>query len=211
MLSWLVGDKIWDTIITIAIIAAVVLILITLIKYKHARPYVVALFCIAWLAGGVYSAFTMVDYYTKERNQVVGELQEYNPYEDFDFFEYKLTNLAFYPNEEGNYVYETTYATSMPFDGSSAEYTLLLNNSPCKETSSAFGRLKGETNLIFYNVDGEQTSNIELFIMLTFKSSEIELEIVTSATNENIGLLEEYVACNGFNLRIIERVYQGGA
>lgn len=211
MLSWLIGDKIWDTIITIAIIVAVVLILTALIKYKHARPYVVALFCIAWLGGGVYSAFTMADYYTNQRNQVVGELQEYNPYEDFNFFEYNLTNLVFYPNEEGNYAFTTTYATSIPFDGSSSEYTLLLNNSPCKETSSAFGRLKGDTNLTFYNVDGEKISNIELSIMLTFRSSDIELEINTSATHENIGLLEEYVACNGFNLRIIERVYQGGA
>ena len=86
MLDWLFGDKIWDTLIIIAVIAAVALAVYALIKYENARPYVIAIFCLVWFGGGVFSAYTMIDYYSRVRNQTYGELQEYDPYEDFNFF-----------------------------------------------------------------------------------------------------------------------------
>lgn len=209
MLDWIVGDKIWDTLIIIAVIAAVAVAVYSLIKYENARPYVIAIFCLVWFGGGVFSAYTMIDYYSRVRNQTYGELQDYDPYEDFNFFEYNLSTINFYPKEDGTYYFEQEYSTSIEFEGNN-QYTLLLNNSPCNKTTSSYGRLMGQTTLYFYDVDNLEEANINLDITLTFYSSSLKISIDTNANDSNIGFLREYTYCNGFNLRIIENVYDSG-
>ncbi len=196
-----------DALITIAIIIAVTVGIVYAIKEPNARPYVIFAFCLAWVVGGVYSAFVCVDYYTKQHGQVLGEIEIHDPYEDFNFYEYNLTGLTFYP-ENGSYGYTTTYGTSIEFNGSEGEYTLLLNNSPC-QTSSEFGRLNGHTALTFYDDTNWENCRINLDITFVFRSSEIELTVETDADSSEIGYLQEYMACNGFNLRIINQVYGG--
>lgn len=209
MLSDLIlGDKIWETLITLAIIAAVAFLIYGLYR-KEARPIAITVFCIIWFFSGVYSLFTMIDYYSRVRNQTYGELQDYDPYEDFNFFEYDLTTINFYPKEDGTYYFEQEYSTSIEFEGNN-QYTLLLNNSPCNKTTSSYGRLMGQTTLYFYDVDNSEEANINLDITLTFYSSSLKISIDTDANDSSIGFLREYTYCNGFNLRIIENVYDSG-
>ena len=125
------------------------------------------------------------------------------------FFEYDLTTINFYPKEDGTYYFEQEYSTSIAFEGNN-QYTLLLNNSPCNKTTSSYGRLSGETKLYFYDVENQENAVIDLNITLTFYSSSLKISIETDANDSNIGFLREYTYCNGFNLRIINNVYEGG-
>ena len=214
MLDWLLGGNIFETLKSITIILVVGLVvglaIYAMVKYENARPYVAGIFLLAWFGGGIYSAFTMVNYYTSVRNQTYGEIKEYDPYEDFNFFEYNLTDLTFYQDEEGNYLFSKTYDTTIEFNGSNNTYTLLLNNTPCTSTSASYGRLRGDTVLYFYDFDNTELANINLYITFTFYASNFNIEVNTDATDDNIGLLREYVLCNGFNLRIINSVYGNG-
>ena len=206
-----------DTLITLCILAIIGFVLYALIKYKHARPYLIGLICISMFVSGVYSVFTAWDYYNTH-SSVVGELQIHDPYEDFNFYEYDLESFALLreqeTDEEGNvlssdFYFETTYATSIEFNGTENTYTLLVNDKPCDVTTSNYGKLYGITTIHFDDVDGTEKEVIDLNIDFTFYSSSIFLRIDTNATQENASMLEEYFKINGFNLRIIEKINVG--
>lgn len=202
MLSFLFNEKGFYTLL---IIVAVALILFALIKYEHARPLLVTVLCVAWLGLGLYSGLTWYNY-NSTISKVRGEPVVRDPYENFNFYDYHLNNIVWYQTEDGTYEYEITYATSLKFDGTE-EYQLLVNNSPCKETTSANGRLQGTFEKQFKDIDGQVSGDLEFKINFAFYASKITLKITTNATTENIGLVREYVNVNGFDLRIIKAVY----
>lgn len=202
MLSFLFNEKVFLTILSIV---AVTLILYALIKYKHARPLLVTILCVAWLGAGLYSGFTWYNY-NSTISKVRGEPVVHNPYENFNFYDYDLDNIVWYQNEDGTYDYEITYGESLKFDGTK-EYQLLVNNAPCKNTVTANGRLRGTFGKIFKDIDGQVVADIDFEINFAFYASKITLNIKTNATVENIGYVREYVNVNGFNLRIIKTVY----
>ncbi len=195
----------WDTVVTVTVIVALALVAIAAIRWENARPFAVGFLAIAWFFIGVYSAFTAWNYYSTT-SKVYGEIVEHDPYEDFNFFEYKITDFALEADEEGNLFYSKNYATSIAFDGNKEEYNLLVNNKPC-ESSSTYGKLYGNTTIHFDDVDGSYKDAIELSIIFTFYSNHIVLRIDTSATKTNASLLTEYVAINGLNFRILNQVY----
>ena len=197
----------YDTLISIAIIVAIAFVMVALVRYENARPYFIGLFCLVWFFSGVYSVFTAVKYYNTV-SRVYGTLEEHIPYEDFDYYKYSINDFGLDQTEDGSFFYEKDYATSIEFDGTDKNYTLLLNDKPCENTSSEYGKLNANTTIHFYEVDGSYKCGIDLDINFTFKSNHIILRIDTSATQENAGLLTEYVAINGFELRIIEEVFE---
>lgn len=198
----------FDTLIIIAIIIMIGVVLVALIKAEKINPVVICLLCLVWFFSGVFMAYTAYDYYSTY-STVNGTMEEHIPYEDFNYYEYNLSREIawYYDNETGTYYYETNYATSMEFDGSENNYTLLINDSPCDETISANARLQGSKNIYFNDVDGNYKDTIKIKVEFTFYASNIKLVVSTSATNENIGLLNEYVKVNSFDLRIIEKIY----
>lgn len=203
MFGLLFGD-ITQFLIELAVIVGIVAIIITMIKYENGRPFLIAFLLLAWGGLGCYSGFTMYKYYNTV-SQVRGHLEEYDPYKDFDYYKYNITDLGLVKNDETDLMYyEKDYNTHIAFDGTNKNYTLLLNDSPCSITMSNKGRLHGETAIIFEDVDGQAIDQIDLTINFTFYSSYIVLKVETTATVENVGLLYNYYDINGFELRIIE-------
>lgn len=201
------SDAFINSIIVIALIAGTVFLLYGIIKYKHNQPILVVILCIAWLAVGIYAGLTCYKYYSTH-SYSRGEPEIHQPYEDFDFYHYELKDIAWYPTEDGKYMYETTYDASLRFEGDTNKFQLLVNNTPCTETTSTNGRLHGTWVKQFKNIDGEITDIFHFDIDFEFYSSEIHLQIVVDADSENIGEIREYVQINnGLDLRIIESVY----
>ncbi len=198
-----VSDKMWQTLIIIVIIIAVALLLVAMVKYPHAKTYVIVLFCIAWTFGGAYCGFTCINYYQKE-SSTIGTIEIHDPYEDFNVFEYNLGNIVFYPEADGTYSYNTTYKVGYEFDGTDKSYEILINNAPCYNTISTAGQIHGDFELIFYDTEGKLINSIDIDISLIFYTSHIDMTVDTSATADTVGLMQEYVAINGFEIRIIE-------
>ena len=194
-----------ETIKWVAIIVAVALILVALIKSKQGLPVFVVLLCIAWAGAGLYSGITCYQY-SISQSKLNGTPEVHDPYEDFDFYEYSLNDIAWYKGEDGTYYYTTTYKASIEFNGND-NYWLLLNDRPATTTNSTNGRLKAECILAFRDIDGQDLPEINLEVNFAFYSSEIDLSIYTNAGDEEIKLLREYININGFNLRIINAVY----
>ena len=197
-------------ILTLAIIVGVVAIVIALIRSeaKHAGYTLAIILCLAWFGVGCYSAITMGVYYSTH-SSTHGELVEHDPYEDFNFYEYKITDFGLDQDDSGIYFYQKDYATSIEFDGTEGNYVMLMNNRPCENTKSEYGKLTADTTIHYDDVDGTYKCGIDLDFTFTFYSSHIILRINTNATQDTAGLLNEYVAINGLELRIIDEVYTG--
>lgn len=196
------------TLLVVAVVIGLVIIMASLVRSDKGINVFVGLLCLIWTFTGVYSGFTAYDYFTKY-SAMYGTIEEHDPYEDFNFYEYGLSKTIgwSYDAENERYYYQTTYATSIEFNGNENNYSLLINNRPCDYTTSAYGKLYGAQNIYFNDIDGTYKSTINLQVSFTFYASKIMLRIDTSATNENIGLLDEYILVNGLDLRIIKQIY----
>lgn len=202
MIEWLLGINLE----LVLIIIGVILVAIALIKSKHARPILVVILCIGWLGLGVYSGTTLYKYEIT-KNQTIGQTVVHDPYDNFNFYEYELDNIVWYQYEDGTFSYETIYATSLEFEGEENKYQMLINNTPCSITKSENARLYGLYQKQFRDVDGQISDIIDFEINFTFTSSKIKLEIKTNATTKNLATVREYVAVNGFKIRIINSIY----
>ena len=201
----------FDWLITLTVVAGIVALLVTMVRYPNARPYLNGLIVLAFIVTGALSAFTGWHYYNTHSN-IVGEFEQHDPYEDFNYYEYEIEdfvlNQPVYNSLEHivGYDYFISYATSIEFDGTKNQYELLLNNRPCEETYSAYGKLYGLTTICFDNVYGREREKIDLKITFTFYQSKIDLRISTNATTSNADMLQEYFKIEKFNLRIIEKI-----
>lgn len=203
MFGLLFGD-IRQLLIELAVIIGIVVIIIAMVKYENGRPFLIGFLLMAWVGLGCYSGFTAIKHYNTV-SQTRGHLEKYDPYKDFNYYEYKLTDFALLEDEETHLMYyEKDYNTNVAFDGTDKNYTLLVNNSPCYTTVANKGRLRGETSIKFEDVDGQAIDQIAFTINFTFYNSHIILKVETTATISNVGLIYNYYSINGFELRIIE-------
>ena len=202
----IIPDELWSTLIAIAIILGVCFIIAMVAREKHMLKVVVVILCVGWLGLGIYSGFS---YFTfiNTTSEVHGSPEIHDPYEDFNFFEYDLGNIVWYQQEDGGYAYTETYNTSVKFQGGEDKYILLVNDKPCNETSSANGRLHGELIKQFRDLDGQVTDTFNFDIDFTFESSVITVSVSVDANPDNIGVIREFVSINGFDLRIINNIY----
>lgn len=194
-----------DSFLLVLGIVVVVVLLYILLKTKN-NVVLLFLFCFALTIGGVYAGITCYTYYNTV-NSVVGTPTIHDPYEDFNFYEYDLSNIEWEAQDEGGYKFEITYATSVKFEGGENKYQLLINNTPCSKTNSTNGRLHGEYVKRFKDLDDELIDTLTFNIDFAFYASNINLTVTVDATKDSIGLVREYVNVNGFNLRIISTVY----
>lgn len=195
-----------DWLYTALIVIAVLALIWILGKTKHTQPILIALLCFAWAGAGLYSGITYYQY-SVSQSKVNGTPVIHAPYEDYDFHEYSLSDIAWYADEEGNYCYSTSYKAVVDFDGDSNKYCVLLNDKPTTETTSVGGRLSAKHKLVFRDIDKNILTIINMNIDFEFYSSEVHLTIGTDAGDDQIKILREYISVNGFNLRIIDAVY----
>ena len=190
------------TLVVVVLIAVVGL----MIAWKPCRPFLGAILIVALIGSGVLSGLTAIKYYTTH-SSTIGTLEEHDPYEDFNFYEYEITPFALQKNAKtGTYYYTTTYAKSIEFNGTENKYILMINNKPCDITMSDYGKLRGTTTIRFDDVDGQELYAIDIEILFIFYSNSITLQIDTSATDENASMLEAYFKINKCELRIINEV-----
>lgn len=140
-----------------------------------------------------------------ETSKTFGNFDHYDLYEDFNVFEMD-ENVVFY-NDNGTYKFTKTYPIKVDFDGSENEYNLFVNNKPCDTIKSTAGSLYGVYGLSFYDINNQYICDFDLQIRYTFYVSNFELSIESNCTADELKYLNEYLNVNGFNLRIIEKVY----
>ena len=200
MMTFLFGNS-W---IWLVILAFAVLLIYAMIKYDKLK-LLGWMLCVAYIVVGGVGCIRYV-MYQNSTSISIGTPEVHDPYENFNFFTYDLSDIVWYENE-GKYDYQTEYSTHLDFDGDNNKYHLLLNNELCTKTKSTKGRLTATLLKQFKDLDGQVTATITLNFDFAFYTSKIEIHITTDATSENIGKLKEYVNMNGFTLRLISRIY----
>ena len=206
MIGTLVADIV-SALIPLIVVAGIFLLLFALIRYESARPYLIVAFCLVTIASGVYSTMTAVDYYSAV-SETRGSFEEVDPYADFNIYNVEIEGIAFHKDEEtGTYYLNKSYNTIVEFDGTNENFVTLVNNRPCYQTMSNAGQLYAKTQFYVKDVDGQYMTSIDMQINITFYSNEIKLVISTSATDENIHLLQQYCQINGLHIQILDDIY----
>ena len=206
MIGTLVADIV-NAIIPLVVVIGLFLLLYAMIRYESARPYLVLVFCLVTIASGVYSTMTAVDYYSAV-SETRGSFEEVDPYADFNVYDLEVEGVAFHKDQEtGTYYLQKTYNTTVEFDGTNENFVTLVNNRPCYQTMSNAGQLNAQTQFYVKDVDGQYMTTIDLTVYFTFYADEIQLSIITNATDSNIHLLNQYCQINGLHIQILDDIY----
>ncbi len=147
---------------------------------------------------------------SNQKNDTIGTLGNFDYYSDFDICTLETNPVFYYSEELGEYQFISNYNTAINFDGTNNQYSLLVNDKPCSVIKSTAGKLYGEYNLSFNDLENNEISNLILKIEYKFYVSHIELSITANLTEDQLKLLNEYFDANSCELRIIENVYYGG-
>lgn len=143
-----------------------------------------------------------------QESKYYGEIKTYNLYDDFNLYEYDVSDAVFYTNSDrSGYIYTTSYPVTSGFDGSKNQYNLLVNNQPCNNETLTAGILYGESTRSFLDAYGQVIQEVTLNIKFTFYAHSISLEIETITDAKGLSLLLEDIKFNDLKLRIIEGQY----
>lgn len=143
-----------------------------------------------------------------QESKYYGEIKTYNLYDEFNLYEYDVSDAVFYVNSDrSGYIYTTSYPVTAGFDGSKNQYNLLVNNQPCNNETVTAGILYGESTRSFLDAYGQVIQEVTLNIKFTFYAHSISLEIETITDAKGLSLLLEDIKFNDLTLRIIEGQY----
>lgn len=118
--------------------------------------------------------------------------------------EYDLGYLEFISEDNLNYEYQINQAP-IKFDGSQADYILIVNGKPANEVKVSNGEISGNLDLNFYDTEGELITTSHLEILIEFLASDTRLTFKTQNINNSNAYLYRYLNINGFNLKIVTK------
>ena len=173
--------------------------------FKNLFSLIWKIFLVVIIAVGVYCSVMLYNNITAE-SQVFGEINEHDPWEDFNIYDCDLSDAIFYQTSSG-YEYTTTIPVSQSFNGNTTKYNVLVNNTPCVNEVSSGGVLTAQNVINYYSIDGENILQTVLNIELRFYQSNIEITITNANNSQQQSYFLEYLNFNGLHLKIIEAQY----
>jgi hypothetical protein len=170
--------------IGIPVIAALVLTLITIPQYMEMRADMA------------------------EMSYTNGSISYVDIFEDYNVYDMELGREVQFYKEGTAYVYTKDIPKRVEdFKGDEKKYNLLVNDKPCDVTLSAGATLYGLYELKFIGMDGEDVCAMALEIRIVFSISKVSLKITSYVSEDDYGLLAQYIAVEGLNLRLIDGQY----
>ena len=160
--------------------------------------------CAILIAVGIFSTIELVEMFnvsSREYGTAI-TIEIKNDYDEIA--KYDFGTIGFESDDYVNFSNVTTF-TPQEFDGKDKDYILLFNDQPAVNTVVTNGKVVGDVNLVFYDLDGEKVSKAELHFVIEYFAS--QTKVTTTITNENdsVSYLETYMGINGAILKVVER------
>lgn len=115
---------------------------------------------------------------------------------------FSTNSIVFSPTEDANIYEYSTNLSPVQFDATTHDYEVLFNQTPCNVTIEN-GQVSAEYNIKLLNSDGTVKLKDTLFIVMAFKTQNLELSITTHGGYNAVQSLNTYLN-NGFNIKIID-------
>ncbi len=141
-----------------------------------------------------------------ERGRVVGEIEHYNPYSDFNKFGYNLTGECFYESSSTTGVYEIVKEYPVPneeVDFNEQRFDVIINNKPCYNVKVYERIIFAETEITFVNLYGYDIGSVKLNVQFEYWVDKTVIKI-TVPDCPDITRLNTYLDIYGLKIRIIE-------
>lgn len=123
----------------------------------------------------------------------------------FDIVEsYDFGLIEFADDDNDNtYTYTATFAP-VDFNGSLYNYSLMFNSQPIQDISLSSGAISGSLQLTFYDTEGYEITQSNLFISMSFYANSTVIEFEIQNINESLSYFTTYMNYNGANLKLVK-------
>lgn len=127
----------------------------------------------------------------------------YTTHETVEVLKIQLDDISLENNSQ-EFIY-TAAKDAVTFNGVTQQYKANLNGNEIKIKKLLAGLLEAETELTFYNIEGSEEANVNIFIKLEFLSSQTKLTLKISNENGAINYLAQYIQNEGFEILIYQQ------
>lgn len=202
-----------ETLVTIAIILAVVIAFVALVKFPNGRLFFFSILSIAFIGFTIFAGIELNYYYTAQGG-IVGVFTHRTNQIEYSETKFNLKGISLTKESDGTY--QAEFSTSQVFDiNNDINYAILLNGTPCEYV--IYNNLKGSNeNLIcsfdylFMDEQGKPIIEDKLFIYCSFFKNSTKFVIKTKvADSSTIDLWYDYFDKNGFEieLKTVDNLY----
>lgn len=162
------------------------------------------LICIVLIISGIFCGINLVEIWS-QKSGVYGSIESIETQNNYnEVVKFDLGTISF--ESDNNVDYSYSYSDGYKeFDGTSVNYSLLVNDSIVSNVVFESGKIIADVNFNFYGSDGEVDSVANLNIYIEFLSDRTEISITTKNENNSMAYLMRYVNTNGFTIKVVER------
>ncbi len=162
------------------------------------------LICFALIMVGVFSTLELVKLFnvkSVEYGSVI-TIETKNDYTEVSKFDYGT--LTFDTTDYTNFTNVTTFAPCS-FDGKNNDYTILVNGNPTCNIVVNAGKISGELNLEFYDLNGIIVTTAKLNILVEYYASGTKVSLSVQNNNDSIAYLTTYININSAVIKVVKR------
>ena len=166
---------------------------------------IVYFFCVVIIGLGTIAAINLIQIFTAE-SRVYGTPRFEREYTR-EIVSHDIGVLVFV-QQDGIWTH-TARISSVDFDGARNNYAMTVNGYFARIINQSAGLLTAEFDISFRDVYGNTASRVQLNFRWEFTITQTNLTITTSAMQNQLGYLNQFVHVHGFNVSVIDRQTKG--
>lgn len=153
---------------------------------------------------GLFCTMNLVELFSIESKEygTAITLEKQNDYTEIAKFD--LGSIVFESEDYINFELTESYAP-IEFNGDGKDYILLFNDQPLNNIECTNGRISGELSIVYYNLDGQEIAQSEVFVEIDFFAGETKLKLTSTNCADSIAYLTAYTNINGAVIKVVDR------
>lgn len=162
------------------------------------------LLCFILIVAGVFCSIELVKMFnvkSAEYGSIV-TIETKNDYTVVSRFDYG--NLVL---ETDDYVNFTNISSFEPteFNGKENDYTILFNDNPLNNVVLNAGKISGDLNLCFYDLNGDVDVTSNLHVLIEYYSNNTKVTLSMENVDNSVGYFTSYTNINGAVVKVVQR------
>lgn len=151
------------------------------------------------IISGIFACADLIKTYTSSSN-IAGQIK-YNNNGKTTILEHNAQNAVFSVANNYKHTFELNGAV---FDGTTDEYTLLVNGNLTSniEVDAAF--IYGDFGIVFYDTSGNVSADVTVGIKVTFLANKTRIELTAPKTKNDLSHLYTYMMDYGLNIEVVK-------
>lgn len=162
------------------------------------------LICGVLIILGLFCTMNLVELFSIESKEygTAITIETKNNYTEISRFD--LGSIVFDSENYVDFEIIESYAP-VEFNGDGKDYLLLFNDQPLNNTICTSGKISGELNIVFYDLDGVIVATSDVLVEVEYFAGETKLKLSSTNNADSMAYLTAYTNINGAVVRVVER------